>query len=499
MRRRGSGVLLHITSLPGDFGLGDFGPGAYAFADFLFRAGQSVWQILPMGPTSPAIGNSPYSSSSAFAGNRLFISPHKLLEDGFIFASDIGPHFTFSPHTADYESAEQIKDKILRTAFGHWESRLDDDPAFCLFCEQNKLWLDDFALFTVIKDRFNGQVWDQWPMDLRDRHEDALKRVAGERSRELLYIKFVQYLFSRQWHDLKTYCNERRIQIVGDAPIYVTFDSADVWANPQYFKLSDDKTPLGVAGVPPDYFSETGQLWGNPVFDWDVLKQDDYSWWIQRIGRNIELYDMIRIDHFRGFAGYWEIPFGEKTAVNGSWVKAPGMDFFDALSARFASLPIIAEDLGVITPDVRELRDTFGLPGMKIVQFSFGHGIGANVDALHNHVPHCVAYTGTHDNNTTCGWFEAETTEDDRKRLRLYLGVEPTEKNIAWSLIRLTMSSCAFLAVFPMQDLLGLDHKARMNTPSIADGNWRWRVSPDQIDASLEDRLREMTELFGRV
>ncbi len=499
MRRRGSGVLLHITSLPGEFGIGDFGPEAYRFADFLSASGQSVWQILPMGPTSPAIGNSPYSSSSAFAGNRLFISPRRLVQDGFIHESDIGPHFTFPPHLADYESAEKIKERILRAAFGHREDRLDSDPAFQDFCTRNAGWLDDFALFTVIKDRFQGQVWDQWPLDLRDRHPEALQRVVGEMHTEINFIKFVQYLFDRQWKDLKTYCNERRIQMVGDAPIYVTFDSADVWANPQYFKLDYDRHPRFVAGVPPDYFSETGQLWGNPVFDWDALKHDDYSWWVRRVGRNIELYDMIRIDHFRGFAGYWEIPAGERTAINGEWVDAPGMDFFETLAARFASLPIIAEDLGVITPDVRELRDTFRLPGMKIVQFSFGNGIGNNVDALHNHIPHCVAYTGTHDNNTTRGWFKAETTQEDRERLAAYLGTVPTEETIARALVRLTMSSCAHLAVFPMQDLLGLDEKARMNTPSVANGNWRWRVSTDQLDATLEKELLELTGLFGRI
>ncbi|MFW5489004.1 MAG: 4-alpha-glucanotransferase [Desulfovibrio sp.] len=499
MRRRGSGVLLHITSLPGDFGTGDFGPGAYRFADFLEAAGQSVWQILPMGPTSPAIGNSPYSSSSAYAGNRLFISPDKLARDGFIHESDIGPRLADSAHTANYEAAEQAKERVLRAAFGHRENRLDSDPGFQGFCRKNAYWLDDFALFTVIKNRFHGQVWDQWPAELRDRHHDALHRVTGEMHTELNYIKFVQYLFNVQWNDLKTYCNERRIQMVGDAPIYVTFDSADVWANPQYFKLDHNKHPRAVAGVPPDYFSETGQLWGNPVFDWDALKRDNYNWWVRRVGRNIELYDMIRIDHFRGFAGYWEIPYGEKTAINGQWVEAPGMEFFDALAARFASLPIIAEDLGVITPDVRELRDTFNLPGMKIVQFSFGNGIGKNVDALHNHVPNCVAYTGTHDNNTTRGWFKAETTAQDRERLAEYLGLDPTEDNIAWSLVRLTMSSCAHLAVFPMQDLLGLDETARMNTPSIANGNWCWRVAPHQLDGTLEKKLRELTLLFGRI
>ena len=498
MRRRGSGILLHITSLPSDFGLGDLGPGARRFADFLAGAAQSVWQVLPLGPTSGAIGNSPYSSFSAFAGNPLLISPDDLVRDGFLEPGDVEQHRRASQSRADYGHAFYAKSAMLEAAYSYRKGRLANNPEFEAFCEENKVWLEDYALFVVLKAHHQGLVWTKWPEYYRDRDENALREFRNANRDQILAEMFSQFLFFRQWAALRKYCTGQGVFLVGDAPIYVLFDSADVWANPQYFKLDEAKQPTHVAGVPPDYFSETGQLWGNPVYNWDALAEDGFAWWIDRVGHNLRMYDLVRIDHFRGFAGYWEVPAGEETAMNGQWVDAPGMEFFEALSAKFSHLPIIAEDLGVITPDVRELRDTFGLPGMRIVQFSFGHGMGKNPDAVHNHVVNSLAYTGTHDNNTARGWYAQEISAEDRERLEAYLGHPVTEETVAKALIRLAMGSVSQLAVMPMQDLLNLPAEARMNTPSKANGNWEWRLAPEELTESLGQRLLGLTELFGR-
>ncbi len=385
---RQSGILLHITSLPSEHGIGDLGPGAAWFADFLAASGQGLWQILPIGPTSPAIGNSPYSSFSAFAANPLLISPDLLIEDGWMLEEDLDGRPSFPKDRCDYPEVEAYKLGILRRAFDRSRKKLAADPLYALFREEQSAWLDDYCLFAAIKSEHGGRVWIEWPAELRDRDPEALAEAGRRLSVTIEYMRFEQFLFFSQWKRFRRMLRDRRIHLVGDAPIYVTFDSADVWANPDCFKLDHDKQPVFVAGVPPDYFSKTGQLWGNPVFDWNRLRERRFDWWVERVRHNLSLYDFVRIDHFRGFAGYWEIPAGEKTAINGQWVDAPGMEFFEALEATFPSLPIIAEDLGVITPDVRELRDSFGLPGMKIVQFCFGWGIGQNGDArrgLHRH------------------------------------------------------------------------------------------------------------------
>ena len=495
---RQSGVILHLTSLPSEHGIGDLGPGAAWFADFLAESGQGLWQILPIGPTSPAIGNSPYSSFSAFAANPLLISPDKLVEDGWLPRSALADHPAFPRERCDYPAVEVYKLGLLYAAFKDNRKRLADDPFYARFCRDQAYWLDDYVLFASIKAEQGGRMWSEWPSELRDRDPAALDAARERLAATVEYMRFEQYLFFSQWQEFRKMLRERRIHLVGDAPIYVTYDSADVWANPDCFKLDHDKQPTAVAGVPPDYFSATGQLWGNPVFDWERLRERRFDWWIERVRHNLSLYDYVRIDHFRGFAGYWEIPAGEKTAVNGAWVDAPGMEFFSELEAAFPSLPIIAEDLGVITPDVRELRDTFNLPGMRIVQFCFGHGIGGNLDAPHNHVRRAVAYTGTHDNNTSRGWFAHETSEEDRRRLFAYAGRVFGEREAAWELIRLTWASCAAFALCPMQDLLSLDESGRMNTPSKAKGNWEWRLSWEQLGGELKSRLRAMTELFGR-
>ncbi|EPR39779.1 4-alpha-glucanotransferase [Desulfovibrio sp. X2] len=495
---RQSGILLHLTSLPSSYGIGDLGPGATWFADFLAASGQGLWQILPIGPTSPAIGNSPYSSFSSFAANPLLISPDLLVQDGWLEHTDLGEPPTGARGHCAYPEAEAYKLGLLRTAFERGRERLEGELLFAQFLEEHASWLGDYALFAAIKEEQGGRMWTEWPAELRDRLPGALEDARRRLYERIQYVRFEQFLFFSQWRAFRKMLRERRIQLVGDAPIYVTFDSADVWANPEFFKLDQEKQPVFVAGVPPDYFSETGQLWGNPVYDWDRLKESDFAWWTRRVGHNLSLYDYVRIDHFRGFAGYWEIPAGEKTAINGRWVDAPGMEFFGALEAAFPSLPIIAEDLGVITPDVRELRDTFGLPGMKIVQFCFGPGIGANLDAPHNHVRTCVAYTGTHDNNTTRGWYLDEASDMDRQRLFAYVGHGFSDHEAPWELIRLVWRSPAAFALCPMQDLLALGAEARMNTPSKPQGNWEWRLSWDQVNDDLCRRLREMTELFGR-
>jgi len=495
---RQSGVLLHLTSLPSEHGIGDLGPGAAWFADFLHAAGQGLWQILPIGPTSPAIGNSPYSSFSAFAANPLLISPDLLIADGWMLPEDLDGRPSFPRDRCDYPEVEAYKLGILRRAFDRSRERLAAEPLYAQFREEHAVWLEDYCLFAAIKAEHGGRVWTGWPAELRDRDPAALEEARRRLAVTIEYMRFEQFLFFSQWKAFRKMLRARRIHLVGDAPIYVTFDSADVWANPDCFKLDSEKQPEFVAGVPPDYFSETGQLWGNPVFDWDRLRQRRFDWWVERVRHNVALYDFVRIDHFRGFAGYWEIPAGEKTAMNGRWVDAPGMEFFETLAASFPCLPIIAEDLGVITPDVRELRDRFGLPGMKIVQFCFGWGIGRNGDAPHNHVRNAVAYTGTHDNNTTRGWFRDELSDDDRARLFAYAGHAFGEREASWELLRLTWGSCAAFALCPMQDLLGLDRQARMNTPSKANGNWEWRLSWDQITGELTSRLRDLTELFGR-
>lgn len=500
MQRRASGVLLHITSLPSRFGIGDFGPGARRFAQFLTKAAQSYWQLLPLNPTSTFIGNSPYSSDSAFAVNPLLISPEQMVADGWLEAADIeGGYVQNSPAMADYEGAEIYKDKLLRLAFARGRERLAGDAGFQVFCHDEAYWLDDYALFRALKRERDGAGWADWPLELRDRRADALEEVRQGQAEEIECVRFVQYLAFAQWRGLRRHLRENDIQIIGDMPIYVTQDSADVWANPGLFKLGPDKRPLFVAGVPPDYFSETGQRWGNPVYDWPAHVRTDFDWWLRRMRHNLDIYDVIRLDHFRGFEAYWEIPAAEETAVRGQWVKAPGMALFKAMSRRFPALPLIAEDLGVITAKVRELMGTYGFPGMKILQFAFGASIAENRDAPHNYDRNCVAYTGTHDNNTTLGWARAgEAGEDGTRALFAYLGREVTPEQTPWELIRLVMASSAATVVTPMQDLLCLGEGARMNMPSVAKGNWGWRAVEEQFEAALAERLRAMTDIFGR-
>jgi len=494
---RGSGILCHLTSLPSRFGIGDMGPWAYRFADFLSETKQRYWQYLPLNPTDLEYFNSPYHSISAFAGNPLLISPELLFQHGFLGQYHPEPLPQLKEPLVDYPSVVAIKNELFGEAYRQFKKypRPED---FILFCEEQNWWLDDFALFMALKSHFGGKAWNSWPQELRDRDGKALQSAKAEIHEEYEKQKFLQYLFFKQWFPLKAYCNRRGIKIIGDMPIYVVHDSAEAWVHPTLFYLDDEKMPSVVAGVPPDYFSETGQLWGNPVYRWDVLVQTGYDWWIRRVGHNLSLFDLVRVDHFRGFIAFWEIPAREKTAIHGRWVTAPGRDFFQSLSKKFPRLPIIAEDLGVITQDVWEVMNHFGFPGMKVLLFAFGDGLPTNPYAPHNHLKNCVVYTGTHDNNTVRGWFENEASAEDKRRLSQYLGREVSAENVHLELMRLAMMSVANTAIIPMQDILGLAGEARMNRPSKKAGNWRWRLMQDQLTDRMKNQIREMTEIYGR-
>ncbi len=498
MEKRESGILLHITSLPSTCGIGDLGPGAYRFVDFLSETNQSLWQILPLNRTCTSYGNSPYSSYSAFAGNPLLISPDLLIDHGLLLRSDVVPHPPFSNGRVNYSAVTSYKERILGRAYEKNKGGLAGNYEFQKFCSENTVWLDDYSLFMALKGHFSGGDWSVWPEDLRDRKKDSLNEW-GRRLQEIILMeKFFQYLFFKQWNLLKNYCSSKNIRIIGDMPIYVNYDSSDVWTNTELFSLGEVKKPLFVAGVPPDYFSPTGQLWGHPVYNWEILKERGYSWWIKRFEHNAGLFHLFRLDHFRGFVGYWKIRADDKSAINGEWVEAPAEDFFSTLLKHFHHLPIIAEDLGFITPDVREIMNQFGFPGMKVLLFAFGKDVSVNPYAPHNHIRNCVVYTGTHDNNTIRGWFKKELDAEDRNRISAYTGHRVTGKNIHAELIRLAMCSVAGTVIIPMQDILGLGERARMNQPAVARGNWEWRLAEEQLSPLLIQKLSEMTRIYGR-
>jgi len=502
---RASGILLHPTSLPGDFGIGDLGRHAFAFVDFLNRTKQTYWQILPLGPTG--YGDSPYQCFSAFAGNTLLISPELLVDDGFLTTEQITDRPGFQPHKVDYGAVHEWKNRILPLAFEglHHITSADLRDNFETFIRDNESWLDDYALYRAIKASQGQKAWYEWDEPLRRRDTTALDHAAERLFSAVLAEKFYQFLFFRQWNAVKEYANRHGVRIVGDVPIFIALDSADVWRHQNLFKLNADGSPKVVAGVPPDYFSQTGQLWGNPIYDWDAMRRDGFRWWIDRVRSMLQTVDVVRIDHFRGFAAAWEVPGGDKTAENGQWVDVPGKELFDALKNSLGHLPFWAEDLGVITPDVEELRDGFGFPGMRILQFAFG-GDPRNHDLPHNYINNCVAYTGTHDNDTTVGWWHSQagagSTRDageigrEHDFCMRYLDTDGTE--IHWDFVRAVWSSVANTAVAPLQDLLGLGTEARMNLPASTSGNWHWRFHEEAITPDIEVRLRELTEVFGR-
>ena len=493
---RASGVLLHPSSLPSGHGIGDLGPSAFRFADFLEQAGQRFWQVLPLNPTEGAHGHSPYHSPSAFAGNPLLISPELLFRQGLLKKSDVEPVRAWPEDRIAFDRVVRYKQRLLERACRRFDGHGDRDD-FETFCDSAK-WLDDVALHRALGRRFHPRPWVKWPAGLRERTPEAL-RDAGQTFRERIRSeKIIQYLFFRQWFDLKRYCNRRKVHLIGDMPIYVPLDSADVWAHPHFFKLTRTGRAAARSGVPPDYFSETGQLWGHPVYDWSALQEDGYSWWIDRFEHHLQLYDLTRIDHFRGLVAFWEVPARAKTAVNGRWVPVPAEDFFDRLIKRFGPLPVIAEDLGTISADVRELMRSYGFPGMRVLLFAFGDDFPNGSFLPHRHEANCIVYTGTHDNNTVRGWFEHEADRQVTKNLFRYLGREVTAEESPWELIRLAMMSTAETAIVPLQDVLALGQEAMMNRPARRTGNWLWRFGWKRL-VGASDRLRDATETYGRL
>jgi 4-alpha-glucanotransferase len=492
---RASGILLHPTSLPSRFGIGDLGPEAYKFVDVLHETNQQLWQVLPLGPTG--YGNSPYMCYSAMAGNPLLISLERLQDAGLLSRDDLAAVPSFSADAVDYDAVIQYKLPLLNKACDAFKTRAsqDDQQAFQTFCAEKAYWLDDYALFMALKDAFEGASWHTWTANVAKHQLDILHQWGRRLAAEVIYHKYLQFEFFRQWSALRTYANQYGIQIIGDIPIYVAHDSADVWANPLNFCLDETGEPASMAGVPPDYFSDTGQLWGNPVYDWDYLQKSNFQWWIGRFQALLQYVDWIRIDHFRGFQAYWAVPAGEETAENGEWVEAPGAEFFEELKQKLGDIPILAEDLGVITPEVEELRDRFGFPGMKVLQFAFGSGPG-NAFLPFNYSRNCLVYTGTHDNDTTVGWFN-NLSEDEQNGVLFYLGCSNPQE-IHWQLIRLALGSIANYSIVPLQDVLGLDSDARMNFPGKAEGNWTWRYQSGAITQEICDRLRGLTEMTGR-
>ncbi|HEX6385438.1 MAG TPA: 4-alpha-glucanotransferase [Anaerolineae bacterium] len=496
--KRAAGVLVHPTCFPSRYGVGDLGDAAYRFVDFLVASRQSLWQVLPLGPTG--YGDSPYQSFSAFAGNPLLISPDRLVQDGYLPAEAVAEVPAFPDNEVDYGPVITYKNTLWRQAYDHFQTHGTDEQrtAFNQFDLNNTNWLDDFALFMALKDHHvehEGGVWNTWPEGAAQRETAALAHWSQKLAGDVNLHKFLQFLFFDQWLALKHYANERGVRIVGDIPIFVAYDSADVWANPDLFNLNEDGSPSVIAGVPPDYFSETGQRWGNPLYRWERMAEHDYQWWTERLKMCFTQADIVRIDHFRGFEGYWEIPATEPTAVVGRWVKGPGFDFFETMEQKLGKLPLIAEDLGVITPEVEALRDHFDFPGMRILQFAFG-GTRESTFLPHNYIQNCAVYTGTHDNETTLGWYRS-ASPDEQDHVRRYLGV--SGQDIVWDMIRLALMSVADTAVIPIQDLMGLGNEARMNYPGRVGGYWRWRYTPDMLTERIAQRLRELTELYGRV
>ena len=498
LKERSSGILLHISSLPSDYGIGDLGPKAYEFVDFLSDSGQSIWQILPLNPTISACGHSPYSSISAFAANTLFISPQKLVEDGLLKKTDLNKKPSFHQNACDFDKAITFRSGLFNKAYESFKSDNIKRREFDSFCFQHKSWLDNFSLFKVIREINRQRPWSDWQPDLRNREDQALERIESEHNFEIEKVKFLQFLFFKQWFQLKQYCNSKGVKLLGDIPIYVSYDSADVWKNHDIFKLNKDKELKFVAGVPPDYFSKTGQLWGNPVYDWDALKKTNFKWWVARVKHNLSLFDLVRIDHFRGLVAFWQVPRGEATAIRGEWKKVPVKDLFNTLFEHFKDLPIIAEDLGIITDDVRQELARLGFPGMKVLMFAFGEE-----NPMHPYLPHtyqenCLVYTGTHDNNTFLGWFANDAREDEKKRLIRYIGHTTEQSNLHWEMIRIAMDSKAFMSIFPLQDILGLGARARMNVPSKPKGNWAWRFTKDELTPEVRVKLRDLTEKYKR-
>ena len=506
LSERASGILLHPTSLPGGHGCGDLGPEAFRFADFLAASGQRWWQMLPIVP--PGSGNSPYHAFSAFAGSPLLISLEVLMEEGLLSATDLFPDKRFRENRVDYAAAKAHKGPLLRKAFLRFKERrgLENNTGYKKFCEGMAFWLEDYALFSALKESHQNVSWTEWETDLRARKPDILAEAKKKLKEEIEYHRFVQYQFSRQWSRLRKYCEEYHLGLIGDIPIYVAHDSSDVWAHQELFYLDRQGNPTVVAGVPPDYFSRTGQRWGNPLYRWDRMRKEGYVWWIERLRLTFERFNAARLDHFIGFQRYWEIPGGAPTAKDGRWVEGPGKDFFDKVLNKLGPLELVAEDLGLVTDEVKALRNRFRFPGLHVLQFAFG-GDTKNEHLPENYTAPCIVYTGTHDNDTTVGWFRdagskastrsKQTVLGEKERALRYLGSDGRE--IHWDMIRLALRSTADLAIIPLQDILGLGTEARMNLPGTVEGNWEWRFRRTELTETLSKQLRSVTEAAGRI
>ena len=494
LHQRSAGVLLHVTSLPGPYGIGDLGPDAFRFVDWLVSAGQRVWQVLPNTPIGP--GDSPYQSVSAFAGSPLMVALEPLIEAGWLAVPDLQPG-AFDPHRVDFATLEPWRLAQLRAACAGFSDHASPQQRtdFATWCRCESHWLEDYALFMTLQVAHTGQPWWQWPAALRDRDAAALAEASVAHARELDFWRFVQWAFDAQWASLKSYANRHGVSFLGDLPIFIAHHSADCWSRPDLYELDDNCLPVQVAGVPPDMFSAEGQRWGNPLYRWDRMAAENFAWWSARLRRALQHADGFRIDHFRGFAAYWSVPVEAATAIEGRWVLGPGQTLFDALTRDLGPLPIIAEDLGLITPDVTELRDACGFPGMKVLQFAFGDD-GDNEYLPHQYPPQSVVYTGTHDNDTTLGWWAA-APERERRFVRAYLG-DNVEPEVHWAMIRAACSSVANTALIPMQDLLGLGGETRMNLPGSAVGNWAWRFDWSTVQPSIAPRLAALSAATGR-
>ena len=492
---RSSGTLVHPTSFPSNYGMGDLGHEAYEFINFLEETGQTIWQVLPLSPTG--YGNSPYASYSAFAGNPYLISPDKLKEKGYVSAEDLSDATLPITVEADYETSYKKKDKLYKKAFKNFRSSKskEDQKKLNDFKKRNSYWLEDYTLFMACSISNNQEPWNKWGKDLAQRKSAALKKSKKTFTDEIEYQTWLQFEFFEQWKTLKNYANSKNIRVVGDIPIFVDHNSADVWSHSEFFAVDKQGNRELVAGVPPDYFSETGQLWGNPLYKWDAIKKDGFSWWIERFKQMFALFDAIRVDHFRGFDEYWEVKASEENAINGEWVKAPGVDLFTTIKEKLGSLPIIAEDLGLMTQGVEDLRDQFNFPGMKILQFAFDSD-STNSFLPHNYPQNCVTYTGTHDNDTTIGWYNS-AADVEKHRARVYSRSDGRE--VQWELIRLGMFSVADQAIFPLQDFMNLDTTHRMNMPGTVGNNWNWRFTPDMLENIDKQRIKKMVEMSNRL
>ena len=496
MFERSSGILFHPTSLPGKYGIGTLGKEAYAFIDFLKKSKQKLWQIFPLGPTG--YGDSPYQSFSSFAGNPYLIDFDLLIEAHLLSEEDLKDiFFGNNEEYIDYGAIYNQKYPLLRKAYENFKSSDNNEMRDSLenFKRENSSWLNDYSLYISLKNHFNGLPWNEWAHDIKNRENSTMQHYKNELADDIEYHNFIQFLFFKQWNDVKRYANENGIKIIGDIPIFVAADSSDAWANPEIFLFDEERKPVKVAGVPPDYFSATGQLWGNPLYNWEKLKETNYSWWVERVRANLSTCDIIRIDHFRGFEAYWAVPYGDDTAINGQWEPGPGIDLFNAIKSQLGELPIIAEDLGLMTQGVIDLREATSFPGMKILGFAFDSG-EENDYLPHTYTKNCVVYTGTHDNDTLVGWFQ-KAKEEDRQFARDYLNSR-SDDEIHWDAIRGAWSSVACMAISPVQDFLGLGSEARINTPGVASGNWQWRLKQGVLTNELAERIAKLTKIYSR-